>query len=220
MGRHNNGYWRSKRDGKYNVRIYENGVRKFLGSYDTELEAMEVYSKECENKLIRSVEQYDHCLDDGVVYKDNYVVFDNGDIFSISGCKIKPSINIHGYLHCRINNIDETVHRIVANCFIPNRYNHPCINHINGIKTDNRVINLEWCTYSENLTHAYQHELRRGPYGETNGMSKLSPDDVKYIRSNYIARNPDYNMNALAVKFGVHKNTIYDIIHNKKWSHI
>lgn len=47
------------------------------------------------------------------------------------------------------------VHRIVANMFISNKDNKPCINHKNGDKNDNKVTNLEWCTYSENMIHAY-----------------------------------------------------------------
>lgn len=54
-------------------------------------------------------------------------------------------------------------HRIVAEAFIPNPLNKRTVNHINWIKTDNRVDNLEWCTYSDNLKHSFKVLNRKSP---------------------------------------------------------
>lgn len=73
-----------------------------------------------------------------------------------TGMILLPIKNKAGYLTvCLYNGEKKTVriHRLVAKAFIPNPENKPFINHKNGIKTDNRVCNLEWVTSSENNLH-------------------------------------------------------------------
>lgn len=72
---------------------------------------------------------------------------------------IANKIDRGGYISVRLskNGISRTklIHRLLAETYIPNELSKPEVNHINGIKTDNRIENLEWVTHAENVKHAY-----------------------------------------------------------------
>lgn len=75
---------------------------------------------------------------------------------------LKPGTNRYGYLYvnlCKDGKVKTfTVHRLVAEAFLPNPDNLPCINHKDECKTNNNVDNLEWCTYEYNINYGTRTE--------------------------------------------------------------
>lgn len=109
-----------------------------------------------------------------------------------------------------------TIHRLVGIAFIPNPKNKPCINHKNGIKTDNRVENLEWVTYSENMIHALKHNLIKK--GEEKCNTQLTNKNALIIKLLY--KEGIYTQKQIGLKYNISQHTVSRIVNKKSWKHI
>lgn len=120
---------------------------------------------------------------------DDYLVSNFGRVMSLKGGKeriLKTHINRDGYeqlgLSIHGKRYVRTVHRLVANAFIPNNDGKPQVNHVDGNKENNVVHNLEWVTAKENIAHAYILGLRDSETLKNNGLrnsKKVSQIDVE-----------------------------------------
>ena len=109
------------------------------------------------------------------------------------------------------------VHRIVAEAFLEKIPGKSHINHKNGIKTDNRVENLEWCTPAENLAHAWETGLIKKIV-----VIREPPKSVAEIRSRFRRRGDGKRSNVyeLAKEFGIGKSQLYRIVRGQSWGKI
>lgn len=146
----------------------------------------------------------------------DYMITKSGKVWSNKSKKfIKHYLNTNGYFLVNLNNKNIRLHRLLAITFVDNPENKPCVNHKNGIKTDNRIENLEWCTYSENKKHAYLLNLRNSK-GENHSGAKLKNNQILSIR---FLRGV-LTQKELSKIFDVDRSVIGKIQRKKLWEHI
>jgi hypothetical protein len=164
---------------------------------------------------------------DVVGYEGIYAISDYGRLKRIkSGIGAIPGYILsnctrNGYPFAGLRKDGETkhfyVHRLVLLAFAGEDSYRKYANHKNGVRTDNRLENLEWTTPKENVTHA-RDVLGKDNSGERHYAAKLTESSVKEIRRIYSLGGISYA--ELGRKFGVCGSSIRDIIIRKNWKHI
>jgi hypothetical protein len=152
-----------------------------------------------------------------IVGFENYEVSNLGRIrrFYIKFIKYRKPVIQHGYHTITFSNNNKFnkffVHRLVALSFIENPLNKKCVNHINGVKTDNRVNNLEWVTHSENEKHSYKILGKK-----SNGIvrRKIELKDIDVIKEMSLNK---VTQRKIAEIYNVSQPTINLIINNKTY---
>lgn len=139
---------------------------------------------------------------------ENYLISQSGDVFSKKSNKFLSHTlcSSTGYYKVWVNGKSQSLHRLLAKTFLENPGNKPVVRHLNDIRTDNRLENLAWGTYSDNQKDTYKN-------GYKNHNRKLTEEQVRYIR------DTDIDGVTLGKKFGVTKTTISYIRKNKSYAH-
>lgn len=149
-----------------------------------------------------------------------------GEVYSfIYNKKLKPydsKSRFHkGYLKVRLykngKHYECTIHRLVACMFIENPENKPDVNHKDGNKLNNYVENLEWCTKSENIIHAFKTNLKDFSNGKAPSC-KLNIEQVKEIKNMY--KTNSFSQSHIAKSFNISPQLVNMIIKNKIWINV
>lgn len=150
------------------------------------------------------------------ILNKDYIVNKEGTIFSKrKEIYLKPNTIKGGYLQVALGSKSYLVHRLVAMTYLNNPLNYKYVNHKNGIKTDNRLENLEWCSHSQNIKHAYNTGLMSNK-GDCARHKKLSSDVVRKIRELY--QTGKFTQKKLAHMYKTHQTNISRIIKNINWA--
>jgi hypothetical protein len=164
---------------------------------------------------------------DVVGYEGKYKVSSLGRIKSSPKPKrttekiLKPLPNKVGYLMVDLGDGVKIkrflTHRLVAEAFIPNPCNKEQVNHIDGVKGNNVLSNLEWVTRSENQKHSIRTGLKTAK-GIKNSQCVLNEEKVLEIRN--LLLKGELLQREIGLLYGVSNITISDIKRGRSWSHI
>ena len=138
---------------------------------------------------------------------EGYSVSNTGTVKNSKG-KLLYGSDKDGYVRVCVNYKLIRMHRLVAKAFVENQNNYSEVNHIDGNKKNNHASNLEWCSRSHNTKHSFDLGLNKARKGTESTKSKLTQEQVDFVRNSYIPRHPVFGQSAIARVFGVHNSTL------------
>lgn len=149
----------------------------------------------------------------------------NGGKRLIKGTILSQKTRTDGYkevnLNCRGKSSSKYVHRLVAESFLEPIGEGLVVNHKDGIKSNNRIINLEIVTYSINSLHSHHVLNNTNPSfkGSAHPLTKLTDEDILHIRINY---KPFTNIDVLYEKYSekISKSSFRKICYGSTWKHL
>lgn len=160
-------------------------------------------------------------------YEEIYEVSDLGNVRSIVDRKnsyvgkvLQPTLRKNGYLQFGLTKDGKTkwfkASRLVARTWIPNPESKPTVNHKDGLKTNDKVSNLEWATIAENTKHAYDMGLAKTRRGETSTSARLTELGVMLIRQLLKSKTTGKD---ISLRFGISEMMVSDIRLGKTWAY-
>lgn len=150
---------------------------------------------------------------------EGYLVNSKGRVYSTITNKFLKELKGTRYNYYRLKSEGKlrtfTTHRILAEIFVDNPENKPCVNHKDGNKLNNNINNLEWVTHQENCIHSVETGL--SGRGELNGNSYFTEDEVRFVK---LWNLLGYSKAEIARAFNSTHSCISDITKERTWSHV
>jgi len=149
----------------------------------------------------------------------------NGGKRKVGGKALSQKTKRNGYKEVQIftspqKGVSKYVHRLVFETFVGKIPKGMAINHIDGVKSNNKLSNLECVTYSENTKHAYSKNLInrfKKAKGESHPKSKMTKSDVLLYRD---LHSKGATPTQISDYYGINKSTLSKALYRETWKHI